>query len=51
MCHWAVADQARILEHKLIDRLLANQRLSNLVVVEQEDLPGPLQKKATSEEP
>ena len=38
-------------EHKLIERLLADQRLSNLVVVEREGLPWTLQKKATNEEP
>ena len=36
MCHGAVADQVGMLEHKLIERLLADQRLSNLVVVERE---------------
>ena len=51
MCHGAVADQVGMLEHKLIERLLADQRLSNLVVVEREGLPQTLQKKATCEEP
>ena len=51
MCHSAVANQAKVLEHKLIERLLADQRLSDLVVVEQEELPQTLKKKATSEKP
>ena len=38
-------------EHKLIEKLLADQYLSDLVVVEQEGLPQILQKKTTSEEP
>ena len=40
-----------MLKHKLIERLLADQRLSNLVVVEQKGLPQTLQKKTTSEKP
>ena len=40
-----------MLEHKLIERLFANQRFSNLVMVEQERLPWTLQNKATGEEP
>ena len=40
-----------MLEHKLIERLFADQRLSDLVVVEQKRLPQILQKKATAEEP
>ena len=38
-----------MLEHKFIERLLADQRFSNLVVVKQEELPETLQKKATGE--
>ena len=49
--HWAVANQAGMLEHKFIERLLADQCLSDLVVVEWEGLPQTLQKKATGEEP
>ena len=33
ICHGAVANQARMLEHKLIKRLLVDQRLSDLLVV------------------
>ena len=40
-----------MLEHKLIEKLLADQHLSDLVVVEQEGLPQTLQKKATGKEP
>ena len=40
-----------MLEHKLIEGLFANHCLSDLVVVEQEELPQTLQRKATSEEP
>ena len=40
-----------MLEYKLIERLLTDQRLFNLVIVEQEGLPQTLQKKATKEEP
>ena len=40
-----------MLEHKLIERLLADQRLSDLVVLEQEELLQTLQKKIISEEP
>ena len=40
-----------MLKHKLIERLLANQCLSDLLVVEREELPWTVQKKATSEEP
>ena len=39
-----------MLEHKLIEKLLADQRLSDLMVVEQEGLPRILQKKTTGEE-
>ena len=45
MCHWAVANQAGMFERKLIEKLLANQRLSDLVVMEREGLPQTLQKK------
>ena len=37
-CHWVVADQAGMLEHKLIERQFADQRFSDLMVVEQEGL-------------
>ena len=47
----AVADQAGMLEHKLIEKSFADQRFSDLVVVEREGLPQTLQRKATSEEP
>ena len=40
-----------MLKHKLIERLLADQCLFDLVLVEQKGLPRTLQKKATSEEP
>ena len=40
-----------MVEHKLIESLLVDQRLSDLVIVEQEGLPQTLQKKATGEEP
>ena len=49
--HWAVANQVKMFEYKLIERLLVGQRLSNLVVVEQEKLPQTLQSQATSEQP
>ena len=39
MYHWAVANQAGMLEHQLIEKLFADQRLSDLVVVEQEGVP------------
>ena len=38
-------------KHKLIEKLLADQRLSNLMVVKWEGLPRTLQRKATDEEP
>ena len=47
----AVTNQARMLEHKLIERLLADQRFSNLMMVEQKGLSQTLQKKVTNEEP
>ena len=50
MYHWAVADQAGMLEQKFIERLLADQRLSDLVVVEWKGLPRTLQKKTSGEE-
>ena len=40
-----------MLEHQLIKRLLADQRFSDLMVIEREGLPQTLQKKATSKEP
>ena len=40
-----------MLEHKLIEKLLADQRLSDLLMVEQEGLPQTLQKTTTGEEP
>ena len=40
-----------MLEHKLIERLLADQCLFDLVMVEREGLSQTLQKKATGEEP
>ena len=39
-----------MLVYKLIERLLADQRLSNLVAVEQKELSQTLQKKATGDE-
>ena len=39
-----------MLEYKLIKKLLSDQHLFDLVVVEQEKLPQTLQKKATGEE-
>ena len=47
----AVGNQVKIREYKLIKRLLADQRLFNLVIMEQEELPQILQRKATNEEP
>ena len=40
-----------MLEQKLMKKLLVDQRLSDLVVLEQEVLPQILQKNATSKEP
>ena len=40
-----------MLEYKLIERLFANERSSNQVVVEQKGLPQALQKKVTGGEP
>ena len=51
MDYWAIANQAEMLEHKLIEKLLVDQRLCNLVVIEQEGLSQIPHKKATSEEP
>ena len=51
ICHWAVANQTGMLEHKPIEKRLTDQRLSDLVVVEQEGLTETLQKKATGKEP
>lgn len=51
MCHWAAINQAKMLEHKLIERLLPDQCLSNLVVVEWEEIPRTLQRKAIGKEP
>ena len=40
-----------MLEHKLIERILADQHFFDVIVGEQEGLPQTLQRKTTSKEP